>query len=189
MSKVAKIFSFIAGLVLISIFYVVAFVSSKWADIPSHWKNYLPNLSVKHQWVHFFADYYFLFSVSLLLVTIILIIVAILYPRQYTEILLKNSNGKLILKKSALESYIRTLVKKLRLMRDPHVKITIYRRKFKILITGELFTTADVTNKTKLIEQKINQDINDFFALDGYKVNFEVKVKNINHHTNKTRVR
>ncbi|CAM4082673.1 hypothetical protein AT575_03895 [Streptococcus penaeicida] len=179
MAKILKIFYSLFGLILLSIFIMVMGVTQGYLKMPP-----------KYDWIGWDLDkvpgflnpglyYYFYWAAVLLaLLTIIGILVVIFYPRTYTEVRLKKKNGSLLLKKSAIESYVATAIKNAGLMSKPNVSATLYKRKFKIDVTGRLDSRVAVSDQVRGIKEGIDAGFKEFFGIDK-PVNFKVFVKDI----------
>lgn len=180
MSKWLKTFYFIVSLLLLFLCYSIvvsnysfAFLPREWHDLVSKKGYYLPFFYNK--WV---ATLLLWAAVVFAVVLLIAIIIILLYPRLSTEIKLSDKEGKLFLKKSALEGYVKAILAENRYMENPSVTIKLFRRKFKVNVTGKLLSRENITEKTEKIGQEIRSGLNDFFGID-HKVKFHVQVKNL----------
>ncbi|EHI69358.1 alkaline shock response membrane anchor protein AmaP [Streptococcus ictaluri] len=189
MSKFLKIIYSLGGLVLLSILGWVIGVTADYISLPAslywlHWDtNRLPN----------FLDpalyyYYFWAAFALFIITLVVLLFIIFYPRTYTEIQLKKNKGTLLLKKSAIEAYVATAIKATGLMADPNVSAKLYKRKFKVDVTGELASRVGVVEQLNGIKEGIETGLKEFFGLER-PVNFKVCVKEVSDSDRKVAAR
>ncbi|KHD46739.1 alkaline shock response membrane anchor protein AmaP [Streptococcus hongkongensis] len=179
MAKSLKVFYTLLGLILLSVFLLVIGLTQGYLGM-SHsydWMGFdldrLPDfLTPGLQYVFFWT------SVTLAILTIIGILAVIFYPRTYTEIKLDKANGSLLLKKSAIEAYVKTALKETGLMLNPNVTATLYKRKFDIDVAGRLDSRIGVSEQVSGIKEGIETGFNEFFGLNK-PVNFQVRVKDI----------
>lgn len=82
------------------------------------------------------------------------------------------------MKKSAIENYVATAIKVAGLMPNPNVNAKLYKRKFKIDVSGQLASRVGVTDQVNGIKEGIETGLKEFFGLDR-SVNFKVYVKEI----------
>lgn len=179
MSKFLKITYSLIGLVLLSSLGWVIGTTGDYVSLPYSYRwlswdiDRLPN----------FLDpalyyYYFWAAIVMFVLVLIILLAVIFYPRTYTEIQLRNKNGKLLLKKSAIENYVATAIKVAGLMPNPNVNAKLYKRKFKIDVSGQLASRVGVTDQVNGIKEGIETGLKEFFGLDR-PVNFKVYVKEI----------
>ncbi|MEW6857140.1 alkaline shock response membrane anchor protein AmaP [Streptococcus iniae] len=179
MAKSLKIIYSLLGLILLSIFAVVIGITRNYVDLPA-----------SYDWLQWDIDrtpellnpglYYYFFWTALVLavVTLIFVLVVIFYPRTYTEIQLSKKQGTLLLKKSAIEGYIKTAVHNAGLMTNPNVSATLYKRKFKVDVVGRLDSRVAVSEQINGIQEGIQKGLQEFFSLDQ-PIAFKVYVKDI----------
>ncbi|MGT2932763.1 alkaline shock response membrane anchor protein AmaP [Streptococcus catagoni] len=179
MAKALKIIYSLLGLILLSIFIMVIGVMQGYLKMPS-----------SYDWIGWDIDrvpdflnpglYYYFFwaAVILAILTLIAILVVIFYPRTYTEIQLSKKQGTLLLKKSAIEGYVRSAIQRAGLMTKPNVTAKLYKRKFKVYVNGKLNARSGITEQLNGIQEGIETGFKEFFGLDR-PVNFQVYVKDI----------
>ncbi|MGT2686335.1 alkaline shock response membrane anchor protein AmaP [Streptococcus porcinus] len=179
MAKILKIFYSLFGLILLSIFIMVMGVTQGYLDMPSSYDWFGWDLDRIPGFLDPGLYYYFYWvAVALAALTIIGILVVIFYPRTYTEVRLSKNQGSLLLKKSAIESYVRTAIQNAGLMTKPNVTATLYKRKFKIDVTGRLDSRVAVSDQIRGIKEGIDTGFKEFFGIDK-PVNLKVYVKDI----------
>lgn len=112
MSKFLKITYSLIGLVLLSILGWVIGTTGDYVSLPYSYRwlswdiDRLPN----------FLDpalyyYYFWAAIVMFVLVLIILLAVIFYPRTYTEIQLRNKNGKLLLKNLLLKIMLQLLLK------------------------------------------------------------------------------
>ncbi|HHK1318644.1 TPA: alkaline shock response membrane anchor protein AmaP, partial [Streptococcus pyogenes] len=84
----------------------------------------------------------------------------------------------LLLKKSAIESYVATAIQTAGLMPNPTVTAKLYKRKFKIIVKGRLASRVAVADQISGVKEGIEKGLTEFFGIN-YPVNFKVYVKDI----------
>lgn len=179
MAKFLKIIYSLLGLILLSIFIMVMGVTQGYLKMPSSLNWFAWDLDKIPGFLNPGLYYYFYWiAVTLALLTIIGIVVIIFYPRTYTEVQLSKKQGSLLLKKSAIEGYVRTAMQQSGLMTKPNVTAELYKRKFNINVAGKLDSRVAVSEQVNGIKEGIEKGLNDFFGIDK-PVKFKVYVKDI----------
>ncbi|HEQ0689286.1 TPA: alkaline shock response membrane anchor protein AmaP [Streptococcus pyogenes] len=181
MSKLLKISYCLVGLVLLSVFGWVVGITGGYIYLPYSYRwlswgmDSFPNLLDSA-----LSYYYFWTALVLFVITFLTLLVIILYPRIYTEVQLrhKNKKGTLLLKKSAIESYVTTAIQTAGLMPNPTVTAKLYKRKFKIIVKGRLASRVAVADQISGVKEGIEKGLTEFFGIN-YPVNFKVYVKDI----------
>lgn len=184
MSKFSKTLCVICGLLLIIFFSLTALEFSTDVALPSEFRKYFSQIGESDFARKIYSSYIFWMALVLCFLTFILILVIIFYRRTYTEIKLADEHlGILLLKKSAVEGYVKTIIHESDYMKSPSVKVTLYRKKIKVIVVGKILPRVAVLEKTSQVSQDIQQGFNDFFGISK-KVNFKVKVENIEEKKN-----
>lgn len=80
--------------------------------------------------------YYFWAAIVMFVLVLIILLAVIFYPRTYTEIQLRNKNGKLLLKKSAIENYVATAIKVARTMPNLTLMLNSISVNLKLMLAG-----------------------------------------------------
>ena len=70
-------------------------------------KSYLNNLS---SFWYYYNQTIFWLSLVLTISTLILMIAILFYPRDYSEVMLSEANGRLAIKKSAIENHVKSAI-------------------------------------------------------------------------------
>lgn len=179
MSKFLKMtYSFI-GIVLLSILGWVIGITAPYVSLPAtyNWLEWdIANVpSLLDPILH---HYYFWGAIILFVLTLVVILVIMFYPRLYTEIKLDKGNGSLLLKKSAIESYVATAVQSAGLMTNPNVTVKLYKHRFRIDVTGRLASRVGVEDQVSGLKKGIEKGLSEFFGIDK-PVHFKVFVKDI----------
>ncbi|MBV1943319.1 alkaline shock response membrane anchor protein AmaP [Streptococcus parasuis] len=127
----------------------------------------------------FLAPYIFWTLLVLMGLLLVFIIVVLLYPRTYTKITLEDgTSGTLLLGKSAIESYVKTILEASGFMKSPNVKVALYKKKFKVDVVGKVIPRVGITEKVAQIEKDIVMGLETFFGITK-KVDYTVKVKHL----------
>lgn len=185
MAKSLKTIYSLLGLILLSIFALVIGVTKNYVDLPAAYDWLQWDIDKTPEFLYPGLYYYFFWTaVVLAVVTLIVLLVVIFYPRTYTEIQLSKKQGILLLKKSAIEGYVKTALHNAGLMTNPNVSATLYKRKFKVDVVGRLDSRVAVTEQINGIQEGIQKGLKEFFGLDQ-PVAFKVHVKDIAE-TNRT---
>lgn len=179
MSKFLKVFYSIIGVLLVVLLGLTALEFAIEAQVPNEVAQYLPQFARTGFWGEIRSNYIFWASVTFGVLALLAIIVVIFYPRTYTEIELDDSkSGTLLLKKSAIEGYVKTIVRETGYMKSPSVTATLYRKKFKVKVAGKVVPRVAVLEKTRQLSLDIQNGLNEFFGVSK-KVDFTVNVKHI----------
>lgn len=179
MNKFKKTLYIIIGLVLMTILAVVAGHYVGLANVPKELEDSISFLNLSPHTEKMFSPYFFWVSVAFFIIILVAIIVVLFYPRKYTEIKLEDSkNGKLKLKKSAVEGFVKTVVKEEGFMKSPVVTAKMYKKKFKVDVSGVVLPRINVVEKTQGLERDIKTGLDEFFGITK-KVDYTVNVKNV----------
>ncbi|MBJ8325753.1 alkaline shock response membrane anchor protein AmaP [Streptococcus pacificus] len=182
MSKLTKIISFIIGILVLTFLGAVVFINAHSVVLPDYmkWLQYkieLPSYLTMFN-DGFLSQYLFWVSLVLFVVIIIAILVVLFYPRTKTEIDLKEKQGTLLLSKSAIEGYVRSLIHNKEIMETPNVSVKLYKRKFKVVVSGTLESRVNVVPEVSQIKTDIEKGLREFFGLNQ-SVKFNISVKKI----------
>ena len=128
-----------------------------------------------------FGYYYhqaiFWLSLVLTIATIILLIAIIFYPRDYSEIVLSDANGVLAVKKSAIESHVKSTIAASSYMASPKVNVKLTKKKCEVSVKGDVSQGVDIVNRTNALQKEIISGLNSFLGLD-HNIYLNVKVLN-----------
>lgn len=188
MVKGLKVLYSLIGLILLTVLGNVIFINQRFLNLPS--LSWLPvDYYTEGFWKDVLAQYFLWAAVVLFVLVVIAILVIIFFPRRYSEVKLPDGDGKLNLKKSAIEGYVKSLIKSEKIMKNASVSVNVYKKKFKIDVKGNIIPRTDVVEQIDQLKKKIESGIDSFFGVKR-KVNFKVKVKDISdNNNNKQRVR
>ena len=118
-----------------------------------------------------FLEFYlsrYIFWGALVLSTVIIlsILVIAFYPKQHLEVKLSDKGGKLSLKNSAIEGFVKNLVIEQGLINNPSVKINSRRNKCLISVKGESASSENIIQKSDQIRDGIKNGLVEFFGID-----------------------
>lgn len=178
MSKGLKTLYSLLGIVLLTLLYFVIATSQTHLNLPNSFKWLDWNWDMPRTMVLGMYNYLFWGAIVLFLIILFAVLVIIFYPRTYTEVRLEKNKGSLLLKKSAIEGYVRSAIKTTGLMENPSVTAKLYKKKFKVDVKGRLSSRVGVSDQVKGLEEGITTGFNEFFGLDK-PVDFKVYVKDI----------
>ncbi|MGT2910237.1 alkaline shock response membrane anchor protein AmaP [Streptococcus cameli] len=182
MNKGLKWLYSVIGVLLLTLLGFVAVVSQRELILPAefswlNWDLHLP------YWIEdVYHHYYFWLALVFFILVFVAVIVVIFYPRIYTEIPLSEKNTSLVLKKSALEGYVRTAVKETGLMENPSVVAQMYKKKFKLHVKGALDSRFHTADKIEGLKKGIEEGLQSYFGL-GRPVDFKVYVHDVEEST------
>lgn len=132
------------------------------------------------------ADYLFWLALIVGLLLILFILVMLFYPRQYTQVSLSDDKkGTLLLKKSALDGFVKSLLAQEKVFEQAQVKNRLYKKKVDITVLGSLGQRQDVPEKLAQLQEKLETGLTAFFGL-SQAVKFRVKVQEISPKETKT---
>lgn len=177
MAKGLKIFYSLIGLVLLTILGNVIVLNQRFLDLQAF--SWLP---VDYRPTVFFREIlaqYLLWAATILFVLVLVAILVILFfPRRYSEVELQDKQGKLKLKKSAVEGYVKSLVESESLMKNPKVTAHLYKKKFKVDVKGQVVPRTKVIANTEQLKKDVETGLKAFFGIE-HDVDFSVKVKDV----------
>lgn len=192
MSKGLKSLYTLLGLISLTLLGFVAVISKQHIYLPSfNWLDWDFNLPSP---IDVGMYHYFFWGALVLFVIVLLaILVVLFYPRRYTEYKLADKTGKLMLKKSAIEGFVKTEVLKTGLIKSPSVTAHLYKKKVKVDVKGLLTSRTNVPEQLEHIQSDVELGLKEFSGLEK-KMNTRVFVKQVeeenvgNAKTNKSRV-
>ena len=118
---------------------------------------------------------YFLFATGILgILLLILLLVIIFYPRRYTGFVLGEGRGELLLKKSAIEGFVRETLRENGYIKDPKID-TLLGKSIKIAIKGEIIPRVQISEKALLIEEEIRKGLKEFLGVNHH-LSLKIKV-------------
>ncbi|TCD45934.1 alkaline shock response membrane anchor protein AmaP [Streptococcus sp. X16XC17] len=179
MSKFSKTLYSILGILLVILLGLTALEFAPEASLPNEVACQLPEFSRYGFWGEPLSNYIFWGALIFAVIALLVVIAVIFYPRTYTEVeLADGKTGTLLLKKSAIEGYVKTIVRESGYMKSPSVKATLYRKKFKVKVAGKVVPRVAVLEKTSQLSLDIQNGLNEFFGVSK-QVDFTVDVKHI----------
>lgn len=128
----------------------------------------------------------FQFWLPLVILAILLVfmIVNMFYPKTYTEFKI-DKNNHLLIKKTALESYIRTSIDVKKYMKNPTVNTRVFKRKVIVFISGEIVEGYSISLISKELKKDIEDGFSEFIGLNKC-INLKVSIKDVSSvHQNK----
>ncbi|RSI56146.1 alkaline shock response membrane anchor protein AmaP [Streptococcus sanguinis] len=121
---------------------------------------------------YFLSRYVFWGTVVLASLILLLILVILFYPKRPMEIQLADGDGKLMLKNSAIEGFVRSLVTDHDLIKDPTVSVNSRKNKCMVSVKGAIVPSENIIKRSQLIQEEIETGLKQFFGL-----NHTVKLK------------
>lgn len=179
MSKISKTVYCIMGILLVVLLGLIALEFATEVSLPNEVVRQLPQISRSGFMGDVLTNYIFWTAFVFAVIILMVVILVIFYPSAYTEVELNDSKtGTLLLKKSAIEGYVQTIVNESGYMKSPSVKAILYRKNFKIIVAGKVVPRVAVIEKTHQLSLDIQNGLEQFFGIEK-KVNFAVNVKHI----------
>ncbi|AND78612.1 alkaline shock response membrane anchor protein AmaP [Streptococcus pantholopis] len=179
MNKLVKMFFILTGLILLALLGAGAVHYGSLAALPDGFKELVRFFRLTPFWERALSPYFFWLAFAAMIFVFVVTVILALYPRTYTEIELEDSQpGKLKLKKSALESYVRTIVEEEGVMKAPNVSAKLYKNKFKIRISGKIVPRVNVTEKVTELKKAIRTGLDTFFGIKN-KVDYRIDINHI----------
>ena len=121
---------------------------------------------------YYFSRYVFWGTLILAGLILILMLVILFYPKRRLEIQLADANGKLMLKNSAIEGFVRSLVTDHDLIKDPTVSVNSHKNKCMVSVKGAIVPSENIIKRSQLIQEEIESGLKQFFG-----INQNVKLK------------
>ena len=109
--------------------------------------------------------------------TLIAILVILFYPRDYTQVVLSEANGRLTVKKSAIASHVKSAIAAASYMASPKVKVKLTKKKCEVTVKGDINQGVDVVNRTNALQKEIINGLNSYLGLN-HNIYLNVKVLN-----------
>lgn len=177
MSKGLKVLYSIIGLILLTVLGNAIFLNQRFLSLP--YLDWIPTqFKTGGVWREILSQYFLWAAIVLFVITLVAILVIMFFPRRYSEVELADNNGKLKLKKSAVEGYVKSLVQSEGLMKDPNVTANLYKKKFKVDVKGQVIPRSNVIENTQQLQRDLETGLKAFFGVD-HNVDFNVKVKDV----------
>ena len=103
-------------------------------------------------------------------------LVILFYPKRDLEIQLEEKGGKLKLKNSAIEGFVRGLVNENNFIKNPKVRVNSRKNKCLVYIEGEILPSNNIIKRTQSIKDEIGNGLTQFFGMNhGVKLDVSVK--------------
>ena len=117
-----------------------------------------------------FVGYYlsrYVFWGTLILASLILILMLVIafYPKRRLEIQLADADGKLMLKNSAIEGFVRSLLTEHGLIKDPTVSVNSRKNKCMVSVKGAIVPSENIIKRSRLIQEEIASGLTEFFGI------------------------
>lgn len=184
MSKYLKTFYTIICFIVSSLLFSIVLNKSKIVKLPNFltWLN--RDYKITNFWYKFISNYLFWSALIILLILLISLLIVWFYPRTSTEILLKEKKGKLVMTKSSLEGFVKSLVENEKIMKNTNVSSKLYKNNFKVFIKGKIIPRVEISEKLLFLKEQIEKELNEFFGINQ-KVDFKVIVIDTNKTSSK----
>lgn len=125
------------------------------------------------------SPYLFWGNTVLVALLILALLVIVAYPQTYIEITLPTKGGKLTLKRSAIEGFVREKVLENDYLKSPRIRVILHKNKIHIHVRGEIIPRVEIVEKTQLLQEEILDGLKQFFGVEQYtKVKVEVDAIN-----------
>lgn len=159
MKKKWKIIITIMIILLISVLFSVLVNNQYIANLNFMDPAYYPLIG---QWI---PIYLFWSSIFFICCSLIAILIILFLPNNFTEILLKDSGGKLILKREGIEGLVKSSVQEFSFADISKSKVKLSNKKIKIKLFGDLKQQGDTIEKTNELTNKVKNDIQNFLGI------------------------
>lgn len=174
MSRIKKgIFIFI-DLIMLSLILLILWENFNAMNFPWQIKE-VTQVSDFGQYV---PQYIFVFCSALALVLFVSLIIFCFMPKTYLSIILDDKMGHLVLKRSAIEGLVRENITELGYIRQPSIKIKLFKKKVKVLIKGEILPREEAVERIEKISHSLQSDLQNFFGIN-HKLIAQVKVRGL----------
>lgn len=177
-----KLVKWVYGLVALPLIVLLGLVAIRYSEIvtlPKEVENFLPQWHLHDQTNLVVSNFLFWGSLVFILIFLVLSLVFLLWPKRYTEVnLSEDGKGTLLLKKSALEGYVKSVVDANGAMTASTVQVSIYKKRFKVKVAGQMRSRTAVVQQLSQLEQEIRDGLETFFGLSR-PVQFSVAVKEV----------
>ena len=101
----------------------------------------------------------FWMSMAMGIVSIIIFLYLILYPRRESKFVVPGTNGSLTIDKSAIEALTKASLDEKNFIASPRVKVNAIRKKLHISVIGELKRTSQLINQEEAWKNHLRNDI------------------------------
>lgn len=101
----------------------------------------------------------FWMSMAMGIVSIIIFLYLILYPRRESKFVVPGTNGSLTIDKSAIEALTKASLDEKNFITSPRVKVSAIRKKLHISVIGELKRTSHLINQEEAWKNHLRNDI------------------------------
>lgn len=184
MSKFFKVSYSLLGLLLLTILGLNVWFASQRITLPPgfEWLNF--HISLPDFWQNITYQYIFWVALVFFIIVLVKILIKIFTPRTYTEFKLDENKGTLLLKKSAIDGFVKSLITTQEFMNNPVVKTKLYKKKFAVEVKGEARRQSDILQKTKDLQRQLEEELKTTFGLTQ-SVDFKVLVKTVENSKNK----
>lgn len=125
---------------------------------------------------YYLSRYLFWGTLVLSILILLFMLVIIFYPKQYLEIKLEDAGGKLKLKNSAIEGFVRSVVNENNFIKNPKVHVNSRKNKCLVSVEGEILPSDNIIKRTQSIKDEIGNGLTQFFGMNhGVKLVVSVK--------------
>lgn len=157
------------GLVTLPLIVLLGLIAIRYSEVitmPMEVERALPQWHLHTQTNQVVSQFLFWGSIVFILILITFSLIVLLWPSRYSKInLSEDGSGKLLLRKTALEGFVRSVVDDQGVMTEPVVKTSIYGKQLKVKITGCLNSRAAAPQQLSNLEQEIREGLEAFFGL------------------------
>lgn len=101
----------------------------------------------------------FWMSMAMGIISIIIFLYLILYPRRESKFVVPGTNGSLTIDKSAIEALTKASLDEKNFIDSPRVKVSAIRKKLHISVIGELKRTSHLINQEEAWKNHLRNDI------------------------------
>ena len=124
---------------------------------------------------YYLSRYVFWGTLVLASLILLLMLVILFYPKRRLEIQLADADGKLMLKNSAIEGFVRSLVTDHDFIKDPTVSVNSQKNKCMVSVKGAIVPSENIIKRSQLIQDEIATGLTEFFGLN-HDVKLEISV-------------
>ncbi len=164
-----KLLKWVYGLVTFPLIILLGLIAIRYSEVvtlPIEIEKLIPHWHHYDQSNQLISTFLFWGSLTFILILLIASLIIFLWPKRYTEIdLLDIEKGKLLLKKSALEGFVKSVVSANGAMTDPSVYVSIYKKRFKVKVEGQMRSRTSVVQQLSQLEKEIREGLENFFGL------------------------
>jgi len=160
MSKSKKILLLIFCILILTIFLPILIDYHQVSDLGIHlfsWRELYAEFLI--------ARYVFWGTVVLASLILLLMLVIVFYPKRRLEIQLADADGKLMLKNSAIEGFVRSLLTEHGLIKDPAVSVNSRKNKCMVSVKGAIVPSENIIKRSQLIQEEIASGLTEFFGI------------------------